>query len=125
MKKLDFTVVDSNSHELKMQLNINKDEKPYVLYNNKKYDGYKPGEIFESEYIKNPMPLPKNTYGFVVEDVVFLFESSFLGGNTFFVVNKGYAAKDYKGKNRSVNIVKTIVAIVAIAIIVLSILMFI
>ncbi len=125
MKKLNFTVVDSNSHELKMELNINKGEKPYVMYNGQKYEGFMPGEVFENDCIKNPMPLPKNTYGFVVEGIVFLFESSLLTGNTFFVVNKGYAVKDYKGKNRSVNIVKTIVAVVAVAIVVLSILMFI
>ena len=95
------------------------------MYNNQKYEGYRPGEVFLSELIKNPTPLPKGTYGFEVDGVVILFESSLFTGNTFLVVNKGYAIKDYKGKNRAVKIVKGIVCVVAVLIVILSILMFI
>lgn len=125
MKNLDFTLVDNNANNKKMSLVINKAEKPYIMYNNQKYEGYRPREVFLSELIKNPTPLPKGTYGFEVDGVVILFESSLFTGNTFLVVNKGYAIKDYKGKNRAVKIVKGIVCVVAVLIVILSILMFI
>ncbi|MCR5706299.1 MAG: hypothetical protein K6G48_05855 [Acholeplasmatales bacterium] len=124
MKRIDFTVVDTKGTDLKMVLVLDDGDKPYIEYNDQKYIGAKPKEVLEGEMIKNPQPLPNDTYGFIVDDLVILYQHGLLTGNNFMVLNPGYATKDYKGKNRIDKIAKWAFGILLVIIAVVAILLY-
>ena len=125
MKRIDFTVVDTKANEQKMCLVIGDGDKPYILYNDEKYIGCNPGEVLEGEMIKNPQPLPNDTYGFIVMGLVILYQHGILTRNNFMIINPGYATKDYKGKNRIDKIAKWAFGILLLIIGIVVVLMYI
>lgn len=116
-KTIDFKILKGDSTSVDMKLIFDK-EKPMIGYNGQTYLGKKPGELFEDAHIKNPKPLPKNTYGFSVEDNVIIVTNSKFNGLEIHILNPGLAVT-YKGKNRTETILKITFGILAIIILVL------
>lgn len=123
MRKVNFIVYDTKDKEHKMTVVIGDGDKPYVLYNDEKYEGYNPGEVFTGDMIKNPKPLPAGTYGFVVGRMAFVYQHSIIGGNTFMILNPGYEIGGYKGANRAIKITKVLIGIGLVAIAIVSLIM--
>lgn len=116
MKKIDFSIFDSSDNESKMSLIFEDDNpRPYISYNDNKYEGFLPGEVFKGEKIKNPKPLPKKTYGFIVDDFIFVYQKNILG-NSFVILNPGFIT-NYKNKNILELIIQILIGIALIAII--------
>ncbi len=119
MKDINFTVVAKDKKELQMVLIRDKKENPTIKYNDNVYSAKKPGEVLEGPMIKNPKPLPKATYGFIIDEMVIIFQSS-ITGNNILIANEGYVV-NYNNKNWLTLVIKIIIALIMLTIIVFAI----
>lgn len=115
MKSKKLIIVDKDNNELKcMYYNNNR---PHIIYNDTTYNSILPGELLKHDAIKDPKPLPKNVYGFIINDLIVLKT-----GSNFKILNPGYNIYVEDNKNPKLNLaIKIITPIIILIILVLLI----
>ncbi|MGM9972019.1 MAG: hypothetical protein ACI35W_06390 [Anaeroplasmataceae bacterium] len=112
MKNSEIIIYKDND-EKEIILNLFMGKNPHIVYNEKTYEAIKPGDTLNHPSIKNPLPLPKGVYGFIVDDYIFL-----KNGSSLKILNPGYSI--YLKQSKSHNILsKIITAIILIAVLVI------
>lgn len=119
MKDINFKVVTKDNKELQMVLIKNKNESPIIKYKDNTYNSKNPGEVLDGPMIKNPKPLPKGTYGFIIDEMVIIFHHS-ITGNNILLANEGYEAH-FNNKNYLTLVIKIVIVLIMIGIIAISI----
>lgn len=120
-KIIDFKTASADGVYKGYTLDFNLDN-PTITYNGEVYNAIKPGEVLRHENIKNPQPLPKKTYGFIIEDEIFIVSKTHIHGIIIQPLNPRLAIT-YKGKDTFDNIVKYSIPVIAIIAIIMIILM--
>ncbi len=88
-------------------------KRPYIIFNDVKYEAYIPGETLIHEYIKNPKPLPSGVYGFIVSDFIILKIK-----NDYKILNPGYSIYTKENKKNDL-VLKILCPIIVLILLVL------
>lgn len=117
----EFEAVSGDGTRKKYILNFNP-EGPTIDDNGTIYNAIMPGTVLKDEKIKNPQPLPKATYAFKIDGVIYIIVYSHLHG----IIIQSLDPKTvvtYSGKNRSDLVVKIVFGIALVVVLVLGILL--
>lgn len=108
---INFKSIDAEGKETNMTLSFS--DNPTITCNDVEYKAIMPGEMLTDEAIKNPQPLPKNTYAFKVDGNIYLVVKTRLNGIIIQPLNPKLFVL-YDGKNKFEKILKIVLTIVVI-----------